>query len=86
MTKIIIGAVAVIAIAGMAWKSYSFRSKTSEEKAEIITEKMSRKLDLNQDQKTKVYDINLARIMGYQKAYEAGRKKEIVVAAVNKWK
>ena len=47
---------------------------------------MAKKLGLTKEQKAKVYEINLQRSKGHKKAYEAGRKKEIIVQAVQQWK
>ncbi|QLG44457.1 hypothetical protein [Costertonia aggregata] len=82
--KIILGTLFVIAtffgICSVMWTQ-----KSQEEQVRHITEKMAKKLDLTQEQKEKVYVLNLNRSEGHQKAYEAGRKKEIIIAAVKEW-
>ena len=82
--KIIIGAVfALVSFFGI--RSVFWAKKSQEEKIQHITEKMAKKLDLTPEQKAKVYVLNLKRSEGHQKAYEAGRKKEIIVAVVKEW-
>jgi Spy/CpxP family protein refolding chaperone len=82
--KIAIGCtVFVLSIIGV--KAYAHSTLSLEEKAKHITERMAQELDLTEDQKTKVYKINLERSQGHQKAYEQGRNKEIIVKAVQQW-
>lgn len=85
LKKIIVG-VFVLAISTIGIKAYAQSKLTREQKVRKITEKMSKKLKLTDEQKTKVYQINLERSEGHRKAYEAGRKREIIVQAVKKWK
>ena len=82
--KIIIGGL-ILAVSAIGIKAYAQSKLSEEEKVERITKKMARKLNLTDEQKAKVYDINLERSKGHQKAYDAGRKKEIIVQAVQKW-
>ncbi len=82
--KIILGALFAIATF-FGIRSVLWAQKSQEEKVKHITEKMAKKLDLTQEQKEKVYVLNLTRSEGHQKAYEAGRKKEIIIAAVKEW-
>jgi len=82
--KIIIGGL-ILAVSAIGMKAYTHSQLSEEEKVERITEKMARKLNLSDEQKAKVYDINLERFKGHQKAYDAGRKKEIIIQAVQKW-
>ena len=77
---------AALLLAGIfGTKSILWAQKTQEEKVQHITECMSKKLNLSVEQKAKVYVLNLKRSEGHQKAYEAGRKKEIIYAAVQEW-
>lgn len=83
--KIIVGCV-ILAVSVLGIRAFAQPKLSQEEKVERITEKIARKLNLTDDQKTKVFDINLERSKGHQKAFDAGRKKEIIVKAVQKWK
>jgi hypothetical protein len=56
-----------------------------EKKVSHITEKMTKKLDLSQEQKEKVYQINLKRANGHQAAFKEGRNKEMIKETVNVW-
>jgi hypothetical protein len=80
----IIGIVAVI-IAAFTIKGIVYAQMPIEKKVTHITEKMSKKLDLSQEQKEKVYQINLKRANGHQAAYNAGRNKELIKEAVKNW-
>lgn len=82
--KIIIGGL-ILAVSTIGIKAYAKSKLSREEKVVRITEKMARKLNLSEAQQTKVYEINLKRSKGHQKAYEAGRKKDIIVQAVKEW-
>ena len=84
LKKIIVGGLILVASA-IGIRAYAHSKLSQEEKVERITEKMARKLNLTDEQKAKVHDINLERSKGHQKAYDAGRKKEIIVQAVQKW-
>ena len=82
--KIIIGGL-ILVVSAIGIKAYAQSKLSEEEKVDRITEKMTQKLNLTDEQKAKVYYINLERSKGHQKAYDAGRKKEIIVLAVQKW-
>lgn len=84
LKKLIIGGLLVI-VGIVGFKAYSHSKLSQEEKVEKITNKMAKKLKLTDDQKAKVYSINLERAKGHIKAYEAGRKKDIILAAVKQW-
>ena len=83
--KIIIGSL-ILVVSAIGIKAYAQSKLSGAEKVERITEKMARKLNLTDEQKAKVYDINLERSKGHQKAYNSGRKKENIVQAIQKWK
>ena len=85
LKKIIVGGL-ILVVSAIGIRAYAQSKLPQEKKVERITEKMARKLNLTDEQKAKVYDINLERSKGHQKAYDAGRKKEIIVQAVQKWK
>lgn len=85
MKKIIIGGL-VLAVSAIGLKAFAHSRISQAEKVERITEKMSRKLSLTAQQKAQVYDINLQRAKGHQKAFEAGRDEEMVKDAVEAWK
>ncbi len=82
--KIIVGGL-ILAFSAIGINAYTQSKLSQEEKVERITEKMARKLNLTDEQKTKVFEINLKRSEGHQKAYEAGRKKDVIVQAVKEW-
>lgn len=82
--KIVIGALLII-VSAISVKVYAYSRLSKEEKVMQITEKMARKLSLSDEQKTKVYQINLNRANGQEEAYRQGRKKEIIQNAVAKW-
>lgn len=83
--KIIIGTLLLI-VAAAGIKAFAFSRLSKEEKVKHITEKMATKLSLNEAQKAKVFQINLERASGHEDAYQQGRKKEVIQAAVAKWK
>ncbi|MBB3836518.1 Spy/CpxP family protein refolding chaperone [Runella defluvii] len=84
-TKQIILGLALLAISAISFKAFSFSRLNKEEKIKHITEKMAKKLSLTEEQKTKVFQINLERANGHEEAYKQGRKKEVIYAAVAKW-
>ena len=82
--KIIIGSLLiVVSVIGVRAIAHSRLSK--EEKVKHITEKMAKKLSLSEEQKAKVFQINLDRANGHEEAYKQGRKKEVIQNAVAKW-
>lgn len=83
--KILIGALLII-VTVIGVKAFAFSRLSKEEKAKHITEKMAKKLSLTEEQKAKVFQINLDRANGHEDAYRQGRKKEVIQNAVAKWK
>ena len=53
---------------------YKWSQLSSAEKAGTITEKMSRRLALNTEQKTKVYDLNLEKIETLEATCKSGER------------
>lgn len=84
-TKQIIIIAVVVAFIAIGVRSYAFSKQSIEMKVEKITEKMSRKLDLTDDQRTAVFQINLDRAAGHKQAYSEGRNKETLHEAVRNW-
>ena len=83
--KILIGALLIIVSAiGVEAFAHSLHSK--EEKVKHITEIMVKKLSLTDEQKAKVFQINLDRANGHEDAYKQGRKKEVIQNAIAKWR
>lgn len=83
--KILIGALLIIAsVIGV--KAFAHSRLSKEEKVRLITEKMANKLSLREEQKAKVFQINLDRANGHENAYNQGRNKEVILNAVSKWK
>ena len=82
--KILIGGLLLIVVVG-GIKAFAYSRLSNEKKVEHITKKMAKKLSLSEDQKAKVYIINLERVNGHTKAYKQNRKKEIINQAVIKW-
>jgi len=83
--KILIGALLIIAsVIGV--KAFAYSRLSKEEKVKHITEKMAKKLSLSEEQKAKVFQINLERTNGHEDAYNQGRKKEVIQRAVAKWR
>lgn len=83
--KIIIGALLIV-VSAIGVKAFAFSRLSKEEKVKHITEKMAKKLLLSDEQKAKVYQINLNRANGHDEAFNQGRKKEVIHNAVAKWK
>jgi Spy/CpxP family protein refolding chaperone len=73
----IIGISAVLllffAFKGIGW--YRWSQLTTAEKAGTITEKMARHLDLTEDQKGKVYTLNLEKVQAFEAARQSGQHK-----------
>jgi hypothetical protein len=84
LKKIVLVSLLII-IASIGLKLYAQSKVTIEQKVKKITEKMTKRLNLNEEQKIKVYKINLDRSLGHEEAYKAGRKKELIMKAVEKW-
>ena len=82
--KILIGALLIVSVIGVKVFAHSRLSK--EEKVKHITEKMAKKLSLSEEQKAKVFQINLDRANGHENAYIQGRKNEVIQNAVSKWR
>ncbi|WP_312343434.1 hypothetical protein [Chryseobacterium binzhouense] len=83
--KIIIGALLII-VSAIGVKAFARSRLSKEEKVKHITEKMAKKLSLSEEQKAKVFQINLDRANGHEDAYQQGRKKEVIQNAVAKWR
>jgi len=83
--KILIGAL-LIAVSAIGIKAFANSRLSKEEKVKHITEKMAKKLLLSEEQKAKVFQINLERANGQEEAYKQGRKKEVIQNAVAKWR
>lgn len=83
-SPIIIG-LALLAISTIGFKAFIYSRLSKEEKVKHLTNKMSQKLSLSEEQKTRVYQINLERANGHEEAYKQGQKKEIIQQAVSKW-
>jgi len=71
--KLLIGISALI-LAAFTVKGIIHARMTAEKKVSLITEKMTKKLDLTPEQK--VYQINHARYNGHKMAYNAKRRKQ----------
>ncbi|MEM9053401.1 MAG: hypothetical protein AAGC47_15210 [Bacteroidota bacterium] len=82
--KIAIGVMALGAVIFGA-TAYAHSKKSPEEKVTKITKKMAKKLELTDEQKEKVFAINMKRSQGHLEAYNQGRKKEVIVKAVRVW-
>lgn len=83
--KVLIGALLIMgSVIGLRTFAHSRLSK--EEKVKHITEKMAKKLSLTEEQKAKVFQINLDRAKGHEDAFKQGRKKEVIQKAVAKWR
>jgi Spy/CpxP family protein refolding chaperone len=83
--KILIGALLIV-ISAIGVKTFLHSRLSKEEKVKHITEKMAKKLSLSEEQKAKVFQINLDRADGHDDAYKQGRKKEVIQNAVAKWR
>lgn len=90
--KKIIIAVSVILATVFGGKSLLWAQKPHQEKVQHITERMVKKLDLTQEQKDKVYDINLKKVEAYKKLKDtkgtASRKerKQQFKINISEWK
>ncbi len=82
--KILLGG-AILAVSALGVKAFAYSRLSEEEKVARITEKMARKLELTAEQKEQVHQINLQRSKGHQEAYEQGRKRAVIEAAVATW-
>lgn len=83
--KIVIGALLVI-VTAIGVKAFTFSRLSKEEKVKHITEKMADKLSLSEEQKARVFQINLDRANGHVDAFRLGRKTEVIQNAVTKWR
>jgi hypothetical protein len=83
--KILVGALLILGTA-IGVKAFAHSRLSKEEKVKHITEKMAKKLSLSNEQKEKVFLINLDRAIGHEDAYNQGRKKEVIQNAVAKWR
>ena len=83
--KILIGAL-LIGVSAISVKGVAHFHFSKEEKVKHITEQMAKKLSLLEEQKAKVFQINLDRANGHEDAYKQGRKKEVIQNAVAKWR
>ena len=76
----------LIVVSAIGVKAFAHSRLSYEEKVKHITEKMAKKLSLSEEQKAKVFQINLDRAKGHEDAYNQGRKKEVIQNAVAKWR
>jgi len=83
--KMIIGVLLII-VSAIGVKAFAHSRLSKEEKVKHITEKMAKKLSLSEEQKAKVFQINLDRANGHEDAYKQGSKKEVIQKAVSKWR
>jgi len=83
--KIVIGALLII-VSAIGVKAIAHSRLSKEEKVKHLTEKMAKVLSLSEEQKAKVFQINLDRANGHKDAYKQGRKKEVIQHAVAKWR
>ena len=83
--KILIGTLLII-VSAIGVMAFAHSRLSKEEKVKHITEKMAKKLSLTEEQKAKVFQINLDRANGHEDAYKQGRKKEVIQNTVAKWK
>lgn len=74
--KILIGALLVV-VSAIGVKAFAHSRLSKEEKVKHITEKMAKKLSLSEEQKAKVFQINLDRANGHIDAYKQDRKKKL---------
>jgi len=58
MKKLILAALAVFVLASPAWSQREHKQHNPEKMAQKMTDKMAEKLDLTEDQKTKVLEAN----------------------------
>ena len=72
--KILIGTLLII-VSAIGVKAFAHSRLSKEETVKHITEKMAKKLSLTDEQKAKVFQINLDRAKGHEDAYKQGRKK-----------
>lgn len=61
----------VFAFKGIGW--YRWSRLSAEEKAETITEKMARRFDLTDEQKGKIYALNLEKVQSFETARTSGQ-------------
>ena len=83
--KIVIGALLII-VSAIGVKAIAHSRLSKEEKVKHITEKMTKRLSLTEEQKAKVFQINLDRANGHEDAYNQGKKKEVIQNAVAQWR
>ena len=83
--KILIGALLII-VSAIGVEAFAHSLLSKEEKVKHITEIMVKKLSLTDEQKAKVFQINLDRANGHEDAYKQGRKKEVIQNAIAKWR
>lgn len=83
--KILIGTLLLV-ITAFGIKAFAHFRLGKDEKAKYITEKMAKKLLLTNEQKTKVYQINLDRVNGHENTFRQERNMGIIKNAVAKWK
>ena len=83
--KILIGALLIV-VSAIGVKALAHSRLSKEEKVKHITGKMAKKLSLSEEQKAKIFQINLDRANGHEDAYKQGRKNEVIQNAVAKWR
>ncbi len=85
LEKILTGAL-LIADSVTNIKAFAHSCLSKEEKVKHITKKMAKILSLTEEQKAKVFQINLDRANGHENAYKQGRKKEVIQNAIARWR
>ena len=86
MLKKILTSALLIAGSVTSIKAFAHSCLSKEEKVKHITEKMAKILSLTEEQKAKVFQINLDRANGHENAYKQGRKKEVIQNAIARWR
>jgi Spy/CpxP family protein refolding chaperone len=68
-----LGAVLVVFLAAKGFGAYRWSKLSAEEKAGTITEKMAQHLGLSEDQKGKLYALNLEKMASLESAKNSGQ-------------
>ncbi len=82
--KLIISLIALLVVA-FTVKGIVISQIPDEKKVMHITEKMTKKLDLSDEQKNRVYQINLTRFNGHKEVKNKGKNKEDLKVVVATW-
>lgn len=70
-----IAAALLLLFAGKGIAHYRWSKLSTEEKAGTITEKMARRLDLSEDQRVKVYALNLEKVKIMEARWQSGEHR-----------